>query len=59
MPSDEARRLLKVFGMAVTALEDAVREGAAADQVARSAAEARQRLAEVTAFIEGLEGGSA
>ena len=55
MPSDEVRRLLKVFGIAVTTLEDAVRGGTAADQVARSAAEARQRLDEVAALIERLE----
>ncbi len=58
MPSDEVRRLLKVFGIAVTTLEDAVREGAAADRVARSAAEARARLDEVGALIERLEEGS-
>ncbi|MCY4487965.1 MAG: hypothetical protein OXF11_12755 [Deltaproteobacteria bacterium] len=55
MPSDETRRLLKVFGIAVTTLEDAVREGAAADRVARSAAEARARLDEAAALIERLE----
>ena len=55
MPSDDVRRLLKVFGIAVTTLEDAVRDGAAADQVARSAAEARERLDEVAALIERLE----
>lgn len=55
MPSDEVRRLLKVFGIAVTTLEDAVRDGAAADRVARSAAEARARLDEVAALIERLE----
>ena len=58
MPSDETRRLLKVFGVAVTTLEDAVRDEAAADQVARSAAEARARLGEVAALIERLEKGS-
>lgn len=56
MPSDEVRRLLKVFGIAVTTLEDAVHDGAAADQVARSAAEARRSLDEVAALIERLEG---
>lgn len=55
MPSDEVRRLLKVFGIAVTTLEEAVHDGAAADRVARSATEARARLDEVTALIERLE----
>ena len=55
MPSDEVRRLLKVFGIAVTTLEDAVHDGAAADRVARSAADARQRLDELAALIERLE----
>ena len=55
MPSDETRRLLKVFGIAVTTLEDAVRDGAAADEVARSATDARARLDEVAELIERLE----
>lgn len=55
MPSDEVRRLLKVFGIAVTTLEDAVHDGASADQVARSAADARRFLDEVAALIERLE----
>jgi len=59
MPSDDVRRLLKVFGIAVTTLEDAVRDGVAADQVARSAAEARACLDEVAALIERLEKESA
>ncbi len=56
MPSDEVRRLLKVFGIAVTTLEDAVGDGVAADQVARCAADARRRLDEVAALIARLEG---
>ena len=35
MPSDETRRLLKIFGMAVTNLEDAIDGGAPVEEVAR------------------------
>jgi len=55
MPSDETRRLLKLLGMAVTTYEDAVNEGAAPEQRAQCALDARSRLDEVKAFIEGLE----
>jgi len=55
MPSDDTRRLLKLFGVAVTAFEDAVNEGTAPEQLAHAAAEARRRLDEVAAFIERLE----
>jgi len=54
MPSDEARRLLKVFGVAVTSLEDAVEGGGSTEDVARWDREAAERLREVTAFVEGL-----
>jgi hypothetical protein len=54
MPSDETRRLLKLFGVAVTELEDAV-VGKSAVEVRRAAeAEAVSRLREVTALIERL-----
>ena len=55
MPSDETRRLLKLFGVAVTTFEDAVSEGASTEQLAKFAAEARGRLDEVKTFIERLE----
>lgn len=54
MPSDETRRMLKVFGVAVTAYEDAVEKGAPPEEVAKADAEVRTRLAEVTALIERL-----
>lgn len=54
MPSDETRRLLKVFGVAVTTLEDAVGRGAPAEEVAAAEADAKSRLLEVSALIEGL-----
>ena len=54
MPSDETRRMLKVFGVAVTAYEDAVEKGAPPEEVAKADAEVRTRLAEVTALIERM-----
>jgi hypothetical protein len=54
MPTDETRRVLKVFGVAVTALEDAVDKGAPPEEVRKADAEVRARLEEVTALIERL-----
>lgn len=54
MPSDETRRVLKVFGVAVTAYEDAVEKGSPAEEMAKAEAEVRTRLQEVTALIECL-----
>jgi len=54
MPTDETRRVLKVFGVAVTAFEDAVDKGAPPEEVRKAEAEVRTRLEEVTALIEGL-----
>ena len=54
MPSDETRRLLKVFGIAVTAYEDAVEKGGPPDEVAKAEAEVKTQLAEVTALIQRL-----
>ncbi|MBI4587509.1 MAG: hypothetical protein HY725_01605 [Candidatus Rokubacteria bacterium] len=54
MPSDETRRMLKVFGVAVTAYEDAVEKGASPGEAAKAEAEVFARLREVTALIEGL-----
>lgn len=54
MPSDETRRLLKLFGVAVTNFEDAVERGAPAEEIAQAEAEAKSRLLEVAALIEGL-----
>lgn len=56
MPTDETRRLLKMFGIAVTALDDAVRDGVSTEEVARLAADARYRLDEISTFIAHLEG---
>ncbi len=54
MPTDETRRVLKVFGVAVTAFEDAVDKSAPADELKKVDAEVRSRLEEVTALIERL-----
>jgi hypothetical protein len=54
MPTDETRRVLKVFGVAVTAYEDAVDKGASAEEVKKTEAEVHTRLEEVTALIERL-----
>jgi hypothetical protein len=54
MPTDEARRLLRVFGVAVTAYEDAVEKGAPPEELVKVEAEIRTRLEEVTALIERI-----
>jgi hypothetical protein len=54
MPTDETRRVLKVFGVAVTAFEDAVDKGASPEELRKAEAEARTRLEEVAALIEHL-----
>ena len=54
MPTDETRRVLKVFGVAVTAFEDAVDKSAPADELNKVDAEVRARLEEVTSLIERL-----
>lgn len=50
MPSDETRRILKVFGVAVTNLEDA----ATAEERARWSAELAERLREIHELMERL-----
>lgn len=54
MPTDETRRMLKVFGVAVTAYEDAVDKGAPTEELRKVEAEVRTRLEEVTELIERL-----
>jgi hypothetical protein len=55
MPTDETRRVLKVFGVAVTAFEDAVEKHASLDERKKSEIEVQTRLEEVTALIERLK----
>jgi hypothetical protein len=54
MPTDETRRLLRVFGVAVTAFEDAVDKGAPADELRKAESEVKTRLEEITALIDQL-----
>jgi hypothetical protein len=54
MPSDETRRLLRMFGVAVTEFEDAIESKAAAEELRKRAADAADRLAEVAALVNGL-----
>ncbi|TMA98611.1 MAG: hypothetical protein E6J74_00505 [Deltaproteobacteria bacterium] len=54
MPSDETRRVLKVFGVAVTGYEDAIHKGASVEELSQAEGEVRARLEEVTALIEHL-----
>jgi hypothetical protein len=54
MPTDETRRVLKVFGVAVTAFEDAVDNGAPTEEVRKADAEVKARLEEITVLIERL-----
>jgi hypothetical protein len=54
MPSDETRRLLRAFGVAVTAYEDAVHDKAPAEEVGKAERNVRARFDEVTALIDRL-----
>ena len=54
MASDETRRLLKLFGIAVTDLEDAIDRRAPLDEIARLDQEVAERTRETIAFVERL-----
>jgi hypothetical protein len=54
MPSDETRRLLRAFGVAVTAYEDAVHDRSSAEEIRKAERDVRLRLEEVTALIDRL-----
>mgnify|MGYP001233670309 CR=1 FL=1 len=54
MPSDETRRVLRTFGVAVTTYEDAVEAGRPDEEINKADAEFRATLSEVTALIERL-----
>jgi len=56
MPTDETRRVLRVFGVAVTAFEDALDKGAPPEELRKAEAEVKTRLEEVTVLIEQLRG---
>ena len=53
MAEDSTRRLLKVFGIAVTSLEDAL-EADQADEVRKAAAELRERMKEMIELVERM-----
>jgi hypothetical protein len=54
MPSDETRRVLKLFGVAVTNLEDAIDGKASMEEIMKWDAELADRTREVIALVERL-----
>ncbi len=54
MPSDETRRLLKIFGVAVTAYEDLIENRAPGEQIQKAEAEVLGRLEEIRDHIDRL-----
>ena len=54
MPSDETRRVLKLFGVAVTNLEDALDRNAPMDEIMKWDQEVAERMRELTALVERL-----
>jgi len=54
MPTDDTRRLLRAFGVAVTAYEDAVLNKSATEAIREAEAGALARLQEVAALIDRL-----
>ncbi len=54
MPSDETRRQLKLFGVAVTNLEDAIDGRAPVEEITRLDADLADRTREVIAFVDRL-----
>jgi hypothetical protein len=54
MPSDETRRLLKVFGVAVTSLEDAVDRKAPFEEIMKWDTELADRTRDILALVDRL-----
>jgi hypothetical protein len=54
MPSDDTRKLLKVFGVAVTSLEDAIDGKAPYDEIMKWDAELADRTRDIIDFVERL-----
>lgn len=54
MPSDETRRVLKVFGVAVTSLEDAIDAHKPLDEIMKWDRELAERTREVIALVDRL-----
>ncbi|HXU90384.1 MAG TPA: hypothetical protein VFQ62_16135 [Methylomirabilota bacterium] len=54
MPSDETRRLLKLFGVAVTSLEDAIDTKAPFEEIMKWDRELADRTRDIIGFVERL-----
>jgi hypothetical protein len=54
MPSDETRRVLKLFGVAVTSLEDAIDQHKPLDDIMKWDAELADRTRELLALVDRL-----
>jgi hypothetical protein len=54
MPSDETRRILKVFGVAVTNLEDAIDSGKPLAEIVKWDTELATRTREVIDLVDRL-----
>lgn len=54
MPSDETRRVLKVFGVAVTNLEDAIEQRKPFEEIMKWDAELADRTREVFNLVDRL-----
>jgi len=54
MPSDETRRVLKIFGVAVTNLEDAIDQKRPVDEIMKLDADLADRMREVIALVDRL-----
>lgn len=54
MPSDETRRVLKLFGLAVTSLEEAIDNRAPMDEIMKWDHEVAERTRETIALLDRL-----
>ncbi len=54
MPSDETRRVLKLFGLAVTSLEEAIDNRAPMDEIMKWDHEVAERTRETLALLDRL-----
>jgi hypothetical protein len=54
MPSDETRRVLKVFGVAMTNLEDAIEQRKPLEEIMKWDAELADRTRDVIALVDRL-----
>ena len=54
MPSDDTRRLLKLFGVAVTNLEDALDRKAPGNEIMKHDRELADRMRDVSAHLDRL-----